>query len=55
MFVIAIIKRFCLAKEFGKGTLFGFGLLILKPIFESILAFHPQIQYTKKEEASNNE
>ena len=39
MLVVAIMKRFCLAKEFGKGTLFGFGLLIFPTIFQSILAF----------------
>lgn len=49
MFVIAIMKRFCLAREFNKGALFGFGLLIFEPIFQSIIAFHRNIQYTKKE------
>ena len=44
MLVVAIMKRFCLAKEFGRGALFGFGLLFLAPIFESILAFHPNIK-----------
>ena len=39
MLVVAIMKRFCLAKEFGKGTLFGFGLLLFPTIFQSILAF----------------
>lgn len=42
MLVIAIMKRFYLAKEFGKGSLFGFGLLFLPPIFETILAFQPR-------------
>lgn len=49
MFVIAIMKRFCLAREFNKGALFGFGLLIFEPIFQTIIAFHPSIQYSKKE------
>lgn len=44
MLVIAIMKRFCLAKEFGRGAGFGFGLLFFWPIFESILAFNPNIQ-----------
>lgn len=44
MAVIAIMKRFCLAKEFGRGAGFGFGLLLFWPIFESILAFNPNIQ-----------
>ncbi len=46
MLVIAIMKRFCLAKEFGRGALFGFGLLLLPPIFQTILAFHPNIEKT---------
>lgn len=45
MFIIAIMKRFCLANSFGKGTLFGFGLLILQPIFQSVLAFNSKIEY----------
>lgn len=45
MFIIAIMKRFLLAKTFGKGTLFGFGLLILEPIFQSIIAFSSKIKY----------
>lgn len=45
IFIIGIMKRFCLANSFGKGTLFGFGLLILKPIFESVLAFSSKIDY----------
>lgn len=44
MLVIAIMKRFCLAKEFERGSLFGFGLLFLPPIFESIIAFNPNIK-----------
>ena len=45
MFIIAIMKRFCLANSFGKGALFGFGLLILQPIFQSVLAFNSRIEY----------
>lgn len=44
MFIIAIMKRFCLANEFGRGSLFGFGLLLLSPIFQSILAFDSNIE-----------
>lgn len=44
MGIIAIMKRFCLANEFGKGSLFGFGLLLLSPIFQSILVFNPKIE-----------
>lgn len=45
MFVIAIMKRFCLSNSFGKGALFGFGLLFLEPIFQSVLAFNSKIEY----------
>lgn len=45
MFIIAIMKRFCLSREFGRGALFGFGLLFLPIIFKSILAFNPNIKY----------
>lgn len=44
MFVVAIMKRFCLSNSFGRGALFGFGLLLLPPIFLSILAFNPKIE-----------
>jgi len=37
--VIAIILHFDIAKNFGKGTGFGFGLLFLGFIFYPILAF----------------
>lgn len=37
--VVAIMMLFKLAKSFGKGTGFGFGLLFLMPIFILILAF----------------
>lgn len=45
MFVIAIVKRFKLAKVFGRGVGFGFGLLFLKMIFQSIIAFNSNIKY----------
>lgn len=38
-FVINIIMLFKLAKAYGKGVGFGFGLLFLSPIFLLILAF----------------
>lgn len=38
-FVISIILCFKLAKAFGRGTGFGFGLLFLTPIFLLILGF----------------
>ena len=37
--VISILQCFKLAKAFGKGTGFGFGLLFLNSIFYAILAF----------------
>lgn len=39
--VVAIMLNFKLARSFGKGTSFGFGLLFLMPIFILILAFGP--------------
>lgn len=45
MLVIVIMKRFCLANSFEKGALFGFGLLFLEPIFQSVLAFSSKIEY----------
>lgn len=38
-FVFSIMLCFKLAKAFGKGTGFGFGLLFLSPIFMCILGF----------------
>lgn len=43
--IIEIIQKFKLSKKFGKGILFGFGLLFLQPIFESIIAFSKKIEY----------
>lgn len=53
MFVIAIMKRFCLSKEFGRGTLFGFGLLVLPTIFQSIIAFNSKIEYEGESHENN--
>lgn len=44
--IVYIFRRFCLAEAFDKGIAFGFGLLILPPIFESILAFSKNTKYT---------
>ncbi len=49
MFVLAIMKRILLAENFGKGGLFGIGILILPPIFYSILAFNSNIEYEGEE------
>lgn len=43
--IIEIIQKFKLSKKFGKGILFGFGLLFLQLIFESIIAFSKKIKY----------
>ena len=43
--IIEIIQKFKLSNKFGKGVLFGFGLLFLQPIFESIIAFSKKIEY----------
>ncbi len=45
MFIIAIMKRILLSENFAKGGLFGIGLIILPPIFQSILAFNRNIEY----------
>jgi hypothetical protein len=37
--VVLVVVTFDLAKRFGKGTGFGFGLLFLAPLFYPILAF----------------
>ena len=50
MFIIAIMKRILLAQNFGRGGFFGLGILILPPIFYSVLAFNPNIEYEGEEE-----
>ena len=37
--VVGIIMTFKLSKAYGQGTAFGFGLLLLAPIFYMILGF----------------
>lgn len=48
MFIIGIMKRILLAENFGKGGLFGLGILILPPLFYTILAVNPNIEYEKE-------
>ena len=48
MFIIGIMKRILLAENFGRGGLFGLGILILSPLFYTILAFNPNIEYEKE-------
>lgn len=38
-FVISIMLAFKMAKAYGQGTAFGFGLFLLTPIFYMILGF----------------
>lgn len=47
--IVKIIARFTLAESFNKGIGFGFGLLLLGIIFESILAFNKNIKYIEYE------
>ena len=49
LFVIAIAKRILLSEVFGRGTLFGIGLLLFAPIFQSVLAFNRNIEYEGEE------
>ncbi len=48
--VISIVNKFYLARVFGHGTAFGFGLLFIPIIFKTILAFEP----IKNESVDNN-
>ena len=45
LIIINIYTKFTLAEGFGKGIGFGFGLWILGPIFEAILAFSRKSKY----------
>ena len=49
MFVIAIVKRFKLSEVFGRGLPFALGLIILPPIFQSVIAFSSNIEYEGEE------
>lgn len=50
-FIVAIIVLFALAKSFGKGGGFAIGLLILPPIFYSVLAWG-SARYTPQPQAA---
>lgn len=45
LMIINIYTKFTLAEGFGKGIGFGFGLWLLGPIFEAILAFSRKSKY----------
>lgn len=58
LFILGIVCRFKLAKGFGKGAGFGFGLLFFNTIFLSILAFSGNTKYigfNNDEEYENND
>jgi tetratricopeptide (TPR) repeat protein len=43
--IVSFVVYLKLAERFGRGTLFGIGLVFLSPIFFAILAFNKNIQY----------
>lgn len=45
LFIISIVQRVCLATNFGRSSLFAFGNVLIPIIFESIIAFNPNIKY----------
>ena len=45
LWIVKVASRFMLAEAFDKGAGFGFGLWLLWPIFESILAFSKKVKY----------
>lgn len=45
LFIISIVQRVCLATNFGRSSLFAFGNVLVPIIFESIIAFNPNIEY----------
>ncbi len=48
--IIKIVSRFTLAYSFKRGIGFGFGLLFLAIVFESLLAFNKNIKYVGLDE-----
>lgn len=45
LLIVNIFTKFTLAEGFGKGIGFGFGIWLLGPIFESIIAFSKKTTY----------
>ena len=45
LWLVSVASKFMLAERFGKGPGFAFGLWLLWPIFESILAFSRKTKY----------
>lgn len=55
MMVFSIMSCFKIATAFGKETGFGFGLLLLAPVFYSILGFSKDIVYVGNGNAVNGQ
>lgn len=50
LWLVSVASKFMLAEKFGRGVAFSFGLWLLAPIFETILAVSRKIQYIGNEE-----
>lgn len=50
LWLVSVASKFMLAEKFGRGLAFSFGLWLLAPIFETILAVSRKIQYIGNEE-----
>ena len=50
LWIVKVASRFMLAEAFDKSPAFGFGLWLLWPVFESILAFSSNSEYIGVEE-----
>ena len=48
LFGASIIGRICLAVNFGRGTLFALGNVLIPIVFESVIAFNPNIKYEQE-------
>lgn len=48
LFGASIIGRICLAGNFGRGTLFALGNVLIPIVFESVIAFNPNIKYEQE-------
>ncbi len=48
--ILKLVMNFELSNAFGKGFLFGIGIWLLKPIFETIIAFNKKIQFLELED-----
>ena len=50
LWLVSVASKFMLAEKFGREVAFSFGLWLLAPIFETILAVSRKIQYIGNEE-----